>query len=82
MNRKREQLETYIKGHLLRRKYANKTQESYAYWIMRIADFFGKYEAAEFTISDITDFIKDIEDRQSLSSSTVKQAANALHFYF
>jgi len=82
MDKKREQLEAYIEGHLLRRKYADKTRESYAYWVMRMADFFGKYEASEFTISDIEDFIRDMEDRQSLSSSTIKQAANALHFYF
>lgn len=82
MDRKRAQLEEYIEGHLLRRKYAEKTRVTYAYWVMRIGDFFGKYELSDFSEEDIAEFIKDIEDRQGLSSSTIKQAANALHFYF
>ena len=82
MHRKREELEAYIEGHLLRRRYAESTREAYTYWVMRLCDFFGKYELDEFSEQDVSEFIKDIEERQDLASSTIKIAANALHLYF
>ncbi len=54
----------------------------YSYWILKLADYYGKYSASDFEDKDISDFIKHLEDRQGLSASTIKQAANSLHFYF
>ena len=54
----------------------------YMYWVMRISDFFGKYEIEEFTEEDIIEFIKDIEERQNLSPGTIRVAENSLHFFF
>ena len=82
MQNKRQELETYVESHLVRRRYSPNTIKPYMHWVMRISDFFGKYKIEEFTADDVIEFIKDIEDRQGLSTGTVRVAENALHFFF
>lgn len=82
MSRERKELQLYIDEHLDRRRFAPKTKVSYAYWIYRLTDFFGRYSIRDFTLDDIAEFMKHLDEKEDLAASTIKQAANALHFLF
>jgi len=75
-------LEKYVNEHLTRRRFAAKTKASYAYWIFRLTDYFGKYLLSDFVIAEISEFMKDLDEKEGLSPSTIKQAASSFHFFF
>ncbi len=82
MSEAKKTLEQYVNEHLNRRRFAPKTKASYAYWIYRLTDFFGKYSLSAFTLEDVSEFMKDLDEKERLSPSSIKQAANSLHFFF
>ncbi len=82
MSREKNELQLYINEHLARRRFAPKTKVSYASWINRFTDFFGKYSLHDFTLDDVSEFMKFLDEKENLSPSTIKQAANSLHFFF
>ena len=82
MSEKKKELVQYVNEHLDRRRFAPKTKASYAYWIYRLTDFFGKYSLSKLTLDDVAEFIKSLDEKDGLSPSTIKQAANSLHFFF
>lgn len=82
MSKAKKVLEQYINEHLDRRRFASKTKISYAYWIYRLADFFGQYSLSELTFEDVSEFMRNLDEKEGLSPSTIKQAANSLHFFF
>ena len=82
MSREKQELQLYIDEHLDRRRFAPKTKVSYVYWINRLTDFFGKYSLCDFTLADLSEFMKHLDEKEDLAPSTIKQAANSLHFFF
>jgi len=82
MKNSKQGLEEYLEEHLLRRKYSESTRIAYRYWVFRICEYFGVYSSDEFDINDVSAFIRDLEDRQQFAASSIKQAENALHFFF
>lgn len=75
-------LKQYVDDHLSRRRFAPKTKISYGSWISRLTDFFGKYSLSDFTLEDVSEFMRSIDEKEGLSASSIKQAANSLHFFF
>lgn len=75
-------LKTYVDDHLRRRRFASSTIESYGYWLSRLTEFFGKYSINDFTLDDVSEFMRSLDEKESLSASSIKQAANAFHFFF
>lgn len=82
MSEKKKELVQYVNEHLDRRRFAPKTKASYAYWIYRLTDFFGKYSLSQLTLDDVAEFMKSLDEKDGLSPSTIKQAANSFHFFF
>ncbi|MCK4454561.1 tyrosine-type recombinase/integrase [Candidatus Parcubacteria bacterium] len=82
MSQEKKDLQLYIDEHLDRRRFAPKTKVSYSYWIYRLTDFFGKHSLHDFTLDDLSEFIRHLDEHENLAPSTIKQAANSLHFFF
>lgn len=82
MSDAKKTLELYVEEHLSRRRFAASTRKLYAFWIYRLTDFFGKYSLTAFTLEDLSEFMKDLDEKEGLAPSSIKQAANALHFFF
>ena len=82
MERDKKELQLYIEEHLNRRRFADKTKEAYTYWMNRLTDFFGKYSLLDFTLNDLSEFIKHLEETENLAPNTTRQATASFHLFF
>jgi site-specific recombinase XerD len=60
----------YVDDQLSRRRFALKTKKSYGSWVSRFTDFFGKYSLSDFTLEDISEFMRSLDEKDGLSASS------------
>ena len=63
--------------------YAYRTEQTYSQWILRFIRFFGgKTHPRDLGIKDVECFLSDLAVKQQVSSSTQRQALNAIVFLY
>lgn len=63
--------------------YAYRTEQTYSQWILRFIHFFGgKTHPKDLDIRDVERFLSDLAVNQKVSSSTQRQALNAIVFLY
>ncbi len=63
--------------------YANRTEQTYSQWILRFIHFFGgKTHPRDLGVRDVERFLSDLAVKQKVSSSTQRQALNAIVFLY
>ena len=61
--------------------YAYRTEQTYSQWILRFIHFFGgKAHPRDLGLKDVERFLSDLAVKQEVSSSTQRQALNAIVF--
>ncbi|MCK5405456.1 MAG: phage integrase N-terminal SAM-like domain-containing protein, partial [Desulfobulbaceae bacterium] len=61
--------------------YAYRTEQTYSQWILRFIHFFDrKTHPRDLGLKDVERFLSDLAVKQEVSSSTQRQALNAIVF--
>ena len=63
--------------------YAYRTEQTYSQWILRFIHFFGgKTHPRDLGVKAVERFLSDLAVKQEVSSSTQRQALNAIVFLY
>ncbi len=74
-----EQVREVLRYH----HYAYRTEQTYCQWIMRFIHFFGgKTHPRNLGVRDVERFLSDLAVKREVSSSTQRQALNAIVFLY
>ena len=79
---KKRKLMDQVRDKIRAKHYANSTEKTYVYWIVKYIMFHGKRHPAEMGKTEIEDYLSYLAQRKQLSASSQNQAFNAILFLY